>query len=95
VKCIQDALDAAAVPLNQALDAADLFDAAADQQLPSERLSAQVDTLHEVASGVQPDEAKLKSLWAAGVRYSALFKLGEDAASAANQRKSMTQSARL
>jgi len=87
VSCVQGALDAASAVLEQALNASDAFDVAQEQQLPSERLSAQIDTLQQIANGKQPTEAALKALWAAAVRYATLFKTAESVTSAANQKK--------
>lgn len=89
VTCLNDALAAASGPLEQALNSADAFDAAMGQQLPkdSDRLSVQVDTLRDIALGKQPNEAKVEALWAATLRYAALFQTAKDAASAANQKK--------
>lgn len=83
--CLGEALTAASAPLAQALDAGDALDAALERQLPADRLSAEVDTLRDIALGKAPDDAKLRALWSTTVHYVALYQSTDDAASAINQ----------
>lgn len=87
--CLDGILKALNKPLMDALAAADAFDIAFAKQLPDDeqRLSKQLVALHQVAIGQAPPEDKLKALWAATLRYVALFQTVSDAASDANQKK--------
>jgi hypothetical protein len=87
--CVSEALAAAAMALNRALDAADAFDTAFGIQMPrdADRLSSQLDTLSDIATGKQPTDEKLKALWTATLRYVGLFQTIEEAASSANRKK--------
>lgn len=87
VACVNEAMSAAAGPLKAALDAANGFDAAVEMQLPKERLSAQVDTLRDIALGKQPAKDQVKALWAALSRYVALFQTARGTVSDENRKK--------
>lgn len=87
--CIDSLLAAASKPLAEALDAADKFDVVLGRELPAknERLSDQVETLRKIARGEQVTDDHLKAVWAAAMRYIALFQTIGDAASSDNQKK--------
>jgi hypothetical protein len=87
--CLDGILKALNKPLTDAVTTADAFDVALAKQLPDDeqRLSKQLDTLHQIAIGQAPSEDKLKALWATTLRYVALFQTINDAASDANKKK--------
>ena len=89
VRCLDSAMAALAPALQSALDAADAFDTSMDLQMPDpgERLSKQINTLQSIALGNQPPADQLKALWAAMLRYSALYEAVGTADSDANKKK--------
>ena len=89
VQCLHAAREQISKQLVKALDDADAFDLAMERQLPNapDRLSAQVSTLSDIATGKQAPEEKVRALWAAGLRYVALYQTVETAGSTENRKK--------
>jgi hypothetical protein len=89
VACFDAALSALREPIDVALGAAESFDAGIEQTLPGagDKLSGKIDTLRDIALGRNPAEDQVKALWAAALRYTALYKNFETAASSDNKKK--------
>jgi hypothetical protein len=87
VVCLNGVYEKLSTSINKALDAADHFDASLEKQLPKTRLSAQLDTLAEIAQGKNPPEEQMRALWGTLVRYASLFNTIKDTASDANKKK--------
>lgn len=83
--CLGAIYDKLAGPLKAALDAADIFDASIEKQLPKESLSSQIGILSDIAQGKIPPDDQARAMWATLLRYAALFNTIKSAGSDKNR----------
>jgi hypothetical protein len=87
VECLNKVYVAMSSSLKAALDAGDAFDVSIEKQLPKQRLSAQIDTLSQIAQGKAANDAQAKAMWSALMRYATLYNTVKDTDSEASRKK--------
>jgi len=87
VACLNNVYATLAAPMKAALDAADVFDASMEKELPKQKLSAQIDTLSALAQGKMSDEERIRTTWGVLVRYATLYDTIKETGSEANKKK--------
>lgn len=85
--CFNSIMAALDTPIEAALNSADAYDSSYSKTLPKDKLSDQVDTLQQIATGGKPGEDRIEQLWKSLLEYNSLFQTTSDTFSKANGTK--------